>query len=415
MSESSPRNIIKRTGDSSVIRRFRVFSTSKKLLNEGYISHQGCSEVMYSSKTSYICKDSFGLRINSLIPKTPKLEEKSMNNRSKILNYMTCLLVDFSDAVSMYLFEEGLQESCTSIWVNEGDTRALQDKLRKLLPNTGNINAKLYGSSPENDNIVVSLSLHSSGDSSEVVVNGLYSEVAKIKELILSSDLSIKPPKIKRVCARASSITDSVSTLQEVKDFDWQHFYPHLDKSPEEIATEFKDSGANVLLLIGLPGTGKSNFLRRIMDHYGYDNLPYVVDNEDLLLNPDMITYLQSKEDLDLFVAEDADNFVSKRSDHNRSMVGLLNMTSGVAQSRGKVILSTNLSNISKVDEALLRPGRCFQVIEFQKLTKEQAQKVSNIYGSGRPVEGELTLAEAINGSNGKTEASSSLSFGFGG
>ena len=349
------------------------------------------------------------------IPKTQKLVFKGekMSNRKDLLNYMTCLLVDTADALSMWLFDNDIKEKSKIIWINEGDTFKVRDNLLNLIQNSGIFGGKLFVYDGES-NVRVVISVVSNGGAGELAINGDETYVDNVIKCVTESSLCLIPPKIQRVTVSNGNLMKKSFSLCETKDFDSKLFYPYLDESPEEIADRFKESGANILLLIGSPGTGKSNFLRRIMDHYGYENQPYIVDNEDILLDPNMVTFLQSQDDMELFVAEDADNFVSKRSDNNRSMVGLLNMSSGVAQSSGKVILSTNLSNISKVDEALLRPGRCFRVIEFQKLTQEQAQEVSNVYGDGREVLESLTLAEAINGSNGKKEVKAGISFGFG-
>lgn len=41
------------------------------------------------------------------------------------------------------------------------------------------------------------------------------------------------------------------------------------------------------------------------------------------------------------------------------------------------MIFSTNLPSIRDVDPALIRPGRCFDILSFEPLTKEQAEKLA--------------------------------------
>jgi ATP-dependent 26S proteasome regulatory subunit len=38
-----------------------------------------------------------------------------------------------------------------------------------------------------------------------------------------------------------------------------------------------------------------------------------------------------------------------------------------------KIILSTNLPSITEIDEALLRKGRCYDVLKMKRLTPDQA------------------------------------------
>lgn len=354
-------------------------------------------------------------KIITVLPRKNRLSlevEKSMSNKQKILSYMSTLVVDFKEALSLCLFEAGENEYKVEINIQKKYDESLYHLLQPIISDIKVIGVSFYVE--KEGNVVVAIGSHKAGDEVTLHISGAENEVKNLEKLIKNSDLVKKPAKIKRITVGENKhLMANPYPLQPVKDFDSKDFYPQFEQTPEEIAEEFKQSSANVLLLIGEPGTGKSNFLRRIMDYYGYESQPYIVDNEDILLNPHMITYLQQKEDMELFIAEDADNFVTKRSEHNRSMVGLLNMTSGVAQSKGKVILSTNLPNISKVDPALLRSGRCYKIIEFQKLTQDEAQNVRNKYGDGSIVDKPMTLAEAINGENGKNVVKASLGFGF--
>ena len=77
-------------------------------------------------------------------------------------------------------------------------------------------------------------------------------------------------------------------------------------------------------------------------------------------------------------VIEDADNFLKSRSDGNTMMHRFLNVGDGLISVRGKkLIFSTNLPSVRDVDPALIRPGRCFDVITFDNYTLEQAEQIS--------------------------------------
>ena len=71
-----------------------------------------------------------------------------------------------------------------------------------------------------------------------------------------------------------------------------------------------------------------------------------------------------------------------------------LSVGDGLVTTKGKkIIFSTNLENLDSVDSALIRPGRCFDVLQFGKLKTEQANKLCNKLGL-EPVNKDTTVAE---------------------
>jgi len=79
----------------------------------------------------------------------------------------------------------------------------------------------------------------------------------------------------------------------------------------------------------------------------------------------------------DAFIIEDADHLLQPRTDGNKNLHRFLMIADGVvrAQSR-KIIFTTNLPNIGSIDEALLRPGRCFATVQMRQLTRPEADAV---------------------------------------
>lgn len=58
-------------------------------------------------------------------------------------------------------------------------------------------------------------------------------------------------------------------------------------------------------------------------------------------------------------------------------MSRLLNDTKGISPNKDiKIIFTSNLTNLSRIDQALTRPGRCFAQINFDKITVEQGNKI---------------------------------------
>jgi len=72
-------------------------------------------------------------------------------------------------------------------------------------------------------------------------------------------------------------------------------------------------------------------------------------------------------------VLEDIDINLQSRRNGNTFMTKLLSGSDGLIKNSKKIIMSTNLSNVNDIDEALLRPGRMFDLLRTRKLSYEEA------------------------------------------
>lgn len=156
--------------------------------------------------------------------------------------------------------------------------------------------------------------------------------------------------------------------------------YPFLDSETiEQYYDRFLDSSASILLLMGPPGTGKTTFIRGLLHHAGKNA---IVTYDDKILERDYIFARFIEDDVDVMVIEDADNFLKSRADGNTMMHRFLNVGDGLISMKGKkLIFSTNLPSVSDVDDALIRPGRCFDIVNFDNYSKEQAMALSQKLG----------------------------------
>jgi hypothetical protein len=76
-------------------------------------------------------------------------------------------------------------------------------------------------------------------------------------------------------------------------------------------------------------------------------------------------------------ILEDSDILLESREKYNENMHRLLNITDGIFDvGKKKMVISTNIMELSRIDPALLRPGRCFDVLEFRSLTLDEANVV---------------------------------------
>lgn len=193
-----------------------------------------------------------------------------------------------------------------------------------------------------------------------------------------------------------------------------QEFYPWMPLTLEKFAQDFVISSANVLLLVGPPGTGKTSFIRGMIRNMHYQTwVTYdkrVQACEQFYINFGSLSHTRDGRAL---VMEDADEMIGKRKDGNELMNRILNISDGIVTLPArKIIFSTNLPGLHDIDEALLRPGRCFAVVRFRKLSRAEAARACGAIGLKLEAKGEqLTLSEALNN---ERDALQVQQFGFG-
>ena len=152
--------------------------------------------------------------------------------------------------------------------------------------------------------------------------------------------------------------------------------YPFLkDETLGEYYERYMASSANILLLIGPPGTGKTTFIRGLLAH---TNSSAIVSYDSGILEKDGFFARFIESDDNVMVLEDSDAFLKSRSDGNTMMHRFLNVGDGLVTTKGKkMIFSTNLPSIRDVDSALVRPGRCFDILTFNHLSAIDANKLA--------------------------------------
>jgi hypothetical protein len=188
--------------------------------------------------------------------------------------------------------------------------------------------------------------------------------------------------------------------------------YPFLNgESLESFYDRYMQSSANILLLIGPPGTGKTTFIRGLLAHR---NCSAIVTYDAQILEKDGFFARFIEDDAEVMVLEDSDAFLKSRSDGNTMMHRFLNVGDGLVTTKGKkMIFSTNLPSIRDIDSALIRPGRCFDIVTFDQLDVAQANALADKLNVKLPVRvrgketDKYSIAEVFNEQTANAEKSS--------
>lgn len=185
-------------------------------------------------------------------------------------------------------------------------------------------------------------------------------------------------------------------------------YYPDMS-DPKRFLADYLASDEAILLLAGEPGTGKTTLLRYLITEY---KLTTHIIYDDKLMDRDGpfqsflfgdSDYRPSDDDepadsqRDIMIIEDADTILGSRErDGNKLMARFLNVSDGLIKlPNKKLVFTTNLTDFGQVDEALMRPGRCFGVVKLRTLDLHEAQDAAKVAGVPIPmVKKHYTLAE---------------------
>jgi tRNA uridine 5-carbamoylmethylation protein Kti12 len=186
-----------------------------------------------------------------------------------------------------------------------------------------------------------------------------------------------------------------------------EEMYPFLNgESLNDYYDRYMESSANILLLIGPPGTGKTTFIRGLLAHR---NCSAIVTYDAGILEKDAFFAKFIEDDAEVMVLEDSDAFLKSRSDGNTMMHRFLNVGDGLVTTKGKkMIFSTNLPSIRDIDSALVRPGRCFDIVTFDVLSAVNAKSLAKKLKVKLPeVKDTYSIAEVFNAQSDNSKKSS--------
>ncbi len=159
-----------------------------------------------------------------------------------------------------------------------------------------------------------------------------------------------------------------------------------------------KKEDKGIVLLHGLPGTGKTTYLRYLIGRLKKKVLflsPAIAGN---IMNPDFMELLIDNPSCVLII-EDAENIImDRRMSNDSSVSNLLNISDGLlADFLNVQVICTFNHPLSMVDNALMRKGRLIAKYEFGELSVAKGQKLSDHLGFDTTITRPMTIAEIAN------------------
>lgn len=176
-----------------------------------------------------------------------------------------------------------------------------------------------------------------------------------------------------------------------------QSYNDDLVEVHSKILKSLKSKKANGLILLhGMPGTGKSTYIRYVMNYVGKKIIFLSSNLANNLGDPQFTLLLMDNPD-SIIIIEDAEELlVSRDRASNSGIAMLLNLTDGLLGASLNIqFVCTFNTDLQNIDKALLRKGRLTALYEFRPLTIEKSKALLSELGKSHiEVTEPMTLAD---------------------
>jgi hypothetical protein len=229
---------------------------------------------------------------------------------------------------------------------------------------------------------------------------GKFDEAKTLAHKLLSKKITKTETTLNMVCKSQSGLYLTDMNIKKPKITDLAlHYGDEFVKVNEKIVAGLeKKDGSGIVLLHGEPGTGKTHYIRYLIQSIKGKKMIYVPpDMASSIASPEFLPFMLNNTD-SILIIEDAENVIKDRVESEQktqALSNILNLSDGLlGDSLRQPIIATFNCEISKIDSALLRNGRLIANHEFKKLPVEKAAKLGKELGVKRDIVEATTLAD---------------------
>ncbi|HWY98879.1 MAG TPA: AAA family ATPase, partial [Bacteroidia bacterium] len=157
-------------------------------------------------------------------------------------------------------------------------------------------------------------------------------------------------------------------------------------------------NGKGIVLLHGMPGTGKTSYIRYLISKLRKRVIYFPTDLVHVISSPDFIKFIADFTD-SVFIIEDGEELIEQRNGGGSTTISnLLNISDGFLGDCLHIqIVCTFNAELAKIDKALLRKGRLIARYEFGPLGEAKCVEILKKLNINEPITRKMTLAELYN------------------
>lgn len=202
-----------------------------------------------------------------------------------------------------------------------------------------------------------------------------------------------KPPRKEKTFHTISSGRNGF-TLEDLKlKSQYEHsivtenYNDDFEKVDKVIKDAIHDDKKGLILLHGIPGSGKTSYIKHLITSPSDRKIVYVPTHlTSAIASPSFISFVKEELTNSVLVIEDAEQVLLNRENmesQKEAVSNILNMTDGIlAEALNLLIICTFNTDMENLDKALLRKGRLLVRYHFDKLSKEKTDTMClKLYG----------------------------------
>lgn len=203
-----------------------------------------------------------------------------------------------------------------------------------------------------------------------------------------------------KICSSQSGYYLDQGRIKCPKDFDVKKLYNDDFEKENKKICEFieEEDKSGLVLLHGEKGTGKSSYIKYLVNKYPNRKFVYVPAHlVSMFGDPSFGSFITTLNN-NIIVLEDCENVIKDRKINSSAAAVslLLNLTDGIlSDDLGMKFICTFNEDMKAIDDALLRKGRLVSKYEFKELCVEKSIEILKTRGIDNiMLKKPLTLAE---------------------